>query len=162
MIEIVLKILLVIILFLIFYQDTKDRLVHWFLYPLVAVLGCMLQSKYIGFIPAIVNTGINLMLVLLILGLSYLYAITVLKKRFLNESIGVGDILFFVCLPSTFATTSFIVLFVFSLFFSLLLHLILSRKHTDETVPLAGYMALFFAIVYIVSFFTGPKYLYSY
>lgn len=162
MIEVTLKLILIVILLFIFYQDTKDRLVYWFLYPLVAILACVLQIKHIGFISAIINAGISLTLILLILVVSALYAAIVTKKRFLNESIGLGDILFFVCLPFTFATISFIVVFVFSLFFSLLLHLTLSSKQTDKTVPLAGYIALFFGMVYTISFFTESKYLFSY
>lgn len=146
----------------IFRQDTNDRMVYWFLYPLVAVLAYMLQVQYLGFAPAFINAAINLFLVMLVLAVSYLYAVAVMKKRFLNESIGAGDILFFVCLPFTYATAAFVVLFVFSLVFSLLMHLVLSRKQADKTVPLAGYMSLFFATVYVASLFTEPKYLFSY
>jgi len=46
-----------------------------------------------------------------------------------------------------------LVLPVFSLIFSLILHLFLSRNSTLKTVPLAGYMSLFFACVYTSNWF---------
>jgi hypothetical protein len=55
------------------------------------------------------------------------------------------------------------VLFVFSLLFSLLLHSIFKKNQPEhETVPLAGYMSLFFGSVYIADFFFDCNFLYAY
>ncbi|MFD0963855.1 hypothetical protein [Pseudofulvibacter geojedonensis] len=70
-------------------------------------------------------------------------------KIHIKEAIGLGDILLFIALTCTFSLVSFITLFVSSLLFSLLLHLISSKGNKEKTVPLAGYMSLFFAISYI-------------
>ncbi|TRW27071.1 general secretion pathway protein [Flavobacterium zepuense] len=162
MIDVALKFSLIVVLLLIFWQDTKERLVLWFLYPLVGVVAYMLHAKTIGVLPSIVNTGLNLVFVLIILSISYLYIVVIKRRKYLNESIGAGDLLFFVSLPFAFATVAFTLLFVFSLLFSLLLHMIFKNRQVDKTVPLAGYMALFFATVYCISFFTKPQYLFSY
>lgn len=162
MIDIGIRICLIFLLILIFFQDVKDRLVYWFLYPLVGLLAYIINSREIGIWPSITNAAFNLLLTVFVLGCSYTYVAVVKKRKFLNESIGAGDVLFFICLPFTFAPIAFIILFIFSLIFSLLLHLIFKAGQADKTVPLAGYMALFFAAVYTVSFFTEPRYLFSY
>jgi len=162
MINIGLKLCLIAIFIIIFWQDTKDRLVYWFLFPTIGVAAYILNARSIGFLPALVNSFLNLMLILAVLLASYLYLAFIKKQGFLNESIGMGDLIFFMFLPFTFSTVTFVILFVFSLIFSLLLHLIYKRKQVDKTVPLAGYMALFFAAVYSISFFTKPQYLFSY
>jgi len=161
MIEATLKVAVIAVLLLIFWQDTKDRLVTWFLYPLTGVLAYAINAQNVGIVPALANASVSLIIIVLVIAISYFYAVAVAKKKFLNESIGSGDLLFFACLPFTFATVSFIVLFVFALVFSLVLHFFLGRMQADATVPLAGYIAFFFAVVYLISFFTEPKYLFS-
>jgi len=69
----------------------------------------------------------------------------------IKETIGMGDVLLFFALTCTFSLISFITLFVFSLVLSLLLHLVLSKREIQKTVPLAGYMSLFFAISYLAN-----------
>lgn len=162
MIEILLKGLLIITFLVIFWQDTKDRLVYWFLYPLTGCLAIVIQVLQIGYVPALINSVINLVFVLLLVSVSYIYSKIIMKKQFVNGSIGLGDILIFVFLCFTFATVAFFILFVFALMFSLILHLSFKKKSIHNNVPLAGYLAVFFAAVYTVSFFIEPKYLFAY
>jgi len=162
MIEIAFKAAIIILLAIIFWQDTKDRMVTWILYPLAGILFYMLNAKYTDYYTAIINTAINLSLIIIIVAIAYFYSILILKKQFVNGSIGIGDLLFFMFLPFAFSTVAFIILFVFSLLFSLTLHMYFKNKSTNKTVPLAGYMALFFTAVYIVSFFIAPKYLFAF
>ena len=152
---------LILIFLLIFYQDTKDRMVYWFLYPLNGILSFFIQWHYIGLMPTTANSLINICFVLIILGVGYAYSSAIMKKPFINGSMGSGDILLFLFLTFSFTTSTFILLFVFSLCFSLVLHLYLKNKTTHSTVPLAGYMSLFFSAVYIAAFFLEPKYLYA-
>jgi apolipoprotein N-acyltransferase len=70
--------------------------------------------------------------------------------------------LFFVCIAFSFSIVSFLFLFIFALLFSLLLYLVLKHRQTEKTVPLAGYMSLFFAVVYGISFFWECNFLYAY
>lgn len=67
----------------------------------------------------------------------------------MKNTFGLGDILLFVALAFTFASMSFIIFFIFGLVFSLLLHLLLKHKSKLKTVPLAGYLSLFFSVAYI-------------
>lgn len=156
------KILLLSTFFLILYQDCKDRKVYWFLYPVIGILTLLLQIKVVPFYSVLINVAINLLFIAILLLVCYLYAAFRLKKNLLKEVFGLGDVLFFVFIAFSFSIVSFFVLFVFSLFFSLLLHFILKHRQTEKTVPLAGYMSLFFGTVYAISFFNEYNYLYAY
>lgn len=84
-----------------------------------------------------------------------------MKINFLKEAIGLGDILFFLALALAFPTETFIVLFVFSMVFSLMLHLTVTRKQKESTIPLAGYASLFLIFIYLSSWTGFYKNLYS-
>lgn len=157
-----LKGVLIGVFLFIFYQDCKDRKVFWFLYPIVGILVFVLQMQSVTIYPALTNSAINLVLVSFLLLICYLYSRLKLKKAFLDEVLGLGDLLFFIFISFSFSIISFLVLFVFSLLFSLLLHLALKHRDSQSTVPLAGYMALFFGVVYGIGFFCESNFLYAY
>lgn len=157
-----LKILLITIFFLILFQDCKDRKVYWFLYPIVGVLVFVLQMEVVPISSVLVNASLNLIFIFILLSVCYLYAAVKLKKPLLKEVFGLGDVLFFIFIAFSFSIISFFVLFVFSLLFSLLLHFVLQHRQTEKTVPLAGYMSLFFGVVYVISFFCESNFLYAY
>lgn len=158
----VLKLLLLAVFSLIFFQDYKDRTVYWFLYPIIGILVLILQIQIIPIDIALINSGFNLSFVIFLLVFCYLYARIKLKKSLLQSVLGLGDVLFFIAIAFSFSIVSFLVLFVFSLIFSLVLHMALQYKQTEQTVPLAGYMSLFFAVVYSISFFCNFHFLYAY
>ena len=162
MIDFVLKALLISVFLVIFIQDTKDRMVYWFLYPAAGLLAYLIQAFNNDYILAAINSTINSVLTLTVLLVTYVYSKIIAKKNFVNEGIGIGDILMFIFLSFTFASIAFVILFVFALIFSLALHLIFKKKSQHNNVPLAGYMAIFFASVYMISFFIEPKYLFAF
>lgn len=155
-----LKLLLIIVFAIVLFQDFKNRLVYWFLYPIIGILAFTIQLYNIPLEIALLNLGFNISFVALILGVSFLY----IKFRNLDfkNAIGLGDILFFVFISSTFSIVSFLILFVFALLFSLILHFVLNIKKEQQTVPLAGYMSLFFGVIYAISFCNINTFLYSY
>ncbi len=155
-----LKLLLIIVFAIVLFQDFKNRLVYWFLYPIIGILAFAIQSYSVPITIAFSNSSFNLLFVALILGVSFVY-IRIRKLDFLN-AIGIGDILFFIFISFTFSIVSFLVLFVFALLFSLILHFVLGNKKEQQTVPLAGYMSLFFGVVYITTFFYNSSFLYAY
>lgn len=148
-----LKIILLGSLGFILYQDVKERQVYWFLFPIIALCtGILFYNNTISelFISA---SLLNLIFVTVLLIAVYLYSRFKLKTKF-NHVFGLGDVLFFFAVCSSFSTISFIVIFSCSLFFSLILHLFLSQNKKSLTVPLAGYMSLFFSFIYL-GFWTG-------
>lgn len=144
----VLKLILIATFVLVFLQDYRERQVHWFLIPMIGILGGVMfynstlpELFFIGFA---MNLGFLAILVLFII----VYARFKLRMHLLKV-MGLGDLLFFIAMSLAFPTLTFIVLFVFSLVFSLVLHLYLSKHQKGATVPLAGYMSLFFGLTYL-------------
>ena len=156
-----LKLLLISILGIIFYQDQKDRMVYWFLYPIVGVVGFCIQLNFAVLEVLVLNSLINLIVIVTLLAVLWVYSKLIRKQSLINNGIGLGDILFFVFLSFCFPIVTFILLFVFSLLFSLLLHILIKNKNS-ATIPLAGYMSLFFIFVYGLSFFENGNFIFAY
>ena len=143
---ILIKITLILVLSFIVYQDIKERQVYWFLFPISAL--CFAILFYLKTIEALfyMSVIINMIFVFILLLIVFLYTKIKLKTNF-RKAFGLGDVLLFLALTFSFSSVSFIVLFCSALIFSLVLHLIINKKSTS--VPLAGYMSLFFGCTYI-------------
>ncbi len=147
------KIFLSLSLLLIFFQDYRDRQVFIFLFPLFGIMGTYLFLSNSNLEYYFFSVCINLGIVLIVVLLNYLFAELVLKKNLLKEAMGLGDILFFIAFALCFPTVTFINFFVFSILFTFVIHLALSKllKKTNKNIPLAGYMSLFLMAVYSVN-----------
>lgn len=142
----VIKITLMLSLGIIYYQDVKEREVYWFLFPLLALcVGLLFFFKTLAelFLTSII---INLLFISILILSIYTYTVFKLKTKFQNV-FGLGDVLLFIAMTMSFSTISFIIIFCSALIFSLLLHLV--TKNKNESVPLAGYMSLFFGFIYL-------------
>lgn len=132
----------------VFYQDIKDRQVYWFFFPLIALCSGILLYNNMFFELFKTTLIINLVFVLFLILVILIYSKYKLKTT-MSQAFGLGDMLLFFALTFTFSSVSFLVLFVFGLVFSLVLHLFAKSKSIHKTVPLAGYLSLFFAITYL-------------
>lgn len=142
------KLLIIVVFLSIFYQDNKERLVSAYLYFFVAILGITLYSfNTPTYLVMFFEILINLLIVSLVLALAFITNRLFFKYKFLNHSFGLGDLFMFLSICFLFPSTTFTIFFTFSLFFSLITHLTLNKK--NKTIPLAGYMSLFYALIYI-------------
>jgi hypothetical protein len=153
MIELFCKITFILLSAIILWQDIKDREVYWFLYPLLAFFSFLIQLQFSGIYLSLLNIIINIFFVSLLLIIAWGYYRFLRKALFVNNVIGSGDILMFYCLAPTLPSISFVTMFVFSLIFSLVLHKVIKSGPEYTTIPLAGYMALYFSVLYLVTFF---------
>lgn len=142
------KIVLIVSFGIILFQDMKERQVYWFLFPVVGL--CLGVLFFSNTLPELfyVSVLLNLFFVSMLLGAVYIYTKLKLKRNF-KEVIGLGDILLFFFFIFGCASISFTVLIPSALIFSLILHLLLSKRQKINTVPLAGYMSLFFGITFL-------------
>lgn len=154
------KIILIFVLITILVQDVKFREVYAFLFPVAGLCFGILLKKNLTLNLFYCNTIINLAMVIALIFIVYLYSRYKLKTPITN-TFGLGDAFMFLALAFSFATISFFILFVFGLIFSLVLHIITKHKIKQNTVPLAGYLALFFALVYMAHWFGVLKYVYA-
>jgi NADH:ubiquinone oxidoreductase subunit K len=75
------------------------------------------------------------------------------NKRFLNpfqNYFGLGDLLFYIGITPLFNLKNYIVFFILSMFFAICLQFSLRKTMKHNTVPLAGFSALFLFIVLIM------------
>lgn len=82
--------------------------------------------------------------------------------KFLNVSFGLGDVLFFYAFALGFPTVTFLILFVSSIVFSLMVSLIQKKKNKANGIPLAGLMSLFLAFVLSIEFLPKLPSLYNF
>jgi hypothetical protein len=133
------------------YQDFKDRTVLWILFPIIAVLLILIHSQRVAWESVLFFSGINLLLVGMVLCILWLYTKWIMKVTFLNHAIGLGDILFLIAFATGFPTVTFIILLVGSLLFSIAAYSALRGFFKMETIPLAGLMGIFLIGVLLFS-----------
>lgn len=157
-----LKIILLVLFYLIFVQDYKDRMVYWFLYFSVGLIGFFIQLLSLNWKVLVINSFLNISLICILIFGGILYSKIIKREKFINNALGIGDVFMFFSLTLLFPTIPFFTFFVFSLIFSLLLHQLLKKNYRNHIhVPLAGYMAIFFSFIIISSFFFNNNWLYT-
>jgi hypothetical protein len=142
-----------ITLFLIAWQDFGSRAVSWFLFPLLAICGLglafiELRSLGLALQYVIFNDGF------LLLQFVVLKAWLVLRRKgrsaLIDHAIGKGDIFFLLAAGCFFSPFNFILFYLLSLLFALVIYLAVRSwpifAARSSTVPLAGLQAGFLLI----------------
>ena len=152
--------LFILILGTLFYQDIKERKVSlWILISGVIIGGTihLLQQDTMVFLSTV---GFNLLFISVIFGILWMYAKFKMKQAIFNV-FGWGDLVFFILLAVSLTIASFLIIFVFSLIFSLSIFLLLKPRFTEKTVPLAGLQSLFLGLVIIMNRLTNSIDIYA-
>lgn len=82
------------------------------------------------------------------------------KKKFdnpFNTYFGLGDFLYFISISPLFLSVNYLVFFIASLVFSMLIYVFFIRKKRKETIPLAGLSSLLLSLVVISDVLFGLK-----
>ncbi|RDY60769.1 hypothetical protein DX873_00885 [Flagellimonas nanhaiensis] len=144
------------------YQDFKERRVLWYIFPLIAVLSAFIHfTNTIHWKVFVYYMVINCILVSCVIAILYIYTNLIAKKAFLDHSIGLGDILFFYAFALGFPSTSFVVLFVCAILFSLFTFLSIKNRFKLRTIPLAGLMGTFLILIFSFDLFFNTTVLYG-
>src|SRR3712207_5968559 len=122
------------------YQDFRYRGITWYLFPILFSLG--ITWHFIRLSPfTFLDFLINLSIVAIQLGGvgGYIYYKYRTLRNIFDEFLGIGDVLFLICLCLFFVPTEFIIFVTLALFLSLIIVLItrLFRKEAFQTIPLA-------------------------
>lgn len=145
--------LLLLTLLLVFFQDWKYRRIHVLLPVCIFMV-----SSYLTYFKSITFKSIVFNVAFFLITLSILVIYMSLKnKQFLNpfnHYFGLGDLLFYIAITPLFLLPNFILFFILSMIFALLLQVSFKKFTTSDTVPLAGFAALFLVIVLIKDFFS--------
>lgn len=141
------KILVLLTLGGIAYQDIKDQLVWWWLFPLLGVFSGYLFYSHTT--PSFYLYAIlfNLISYGVLLGVVFAFSRIVLKTSFLNNVLGLGDVLFLLGCCVSFSPYSFLILLICGMLFSLVMgHFF--QKHFINSVPLAGLFSVLLIVIY--------------
>jgi hypothetical protein len=147
--------ILLLCLVLIFIQDIKHRRIHVILPIVIFSISFFIipLKKYDLVEISLLNTGfffITLSILTLYMSLK--------SKKFLNpfeHYFGLGDLLFYVAITPLFVLKNYILYFILSMIFAILMQLGLKKIIKEETVPLAGFSALFLFIILLKDNFTN-------
>ena len=129
-------------LLLIVIQDLKYRHIHVFL-PLVifVVALCFLYIKGLrDYTIPIYNIGFFILIFTVLI----IY-MSIKNKSYLNpftHYFGLGDVLYFIAITPFFVLHNYILFFIFSMLFAIVLKLLFKSKMKNDSIPLAGFSAL--------------------
>ena len=161
------KIALIMALLSICYQDIRERLIYLFLFPICAMCFAFLSYNTIGVSFFKDHLPVNvLMIFIMITTVRVLYKIKY-GERLSEEVIGMGDyfMLFVICFA--FGTSAFIMFSLASLISALVVYVVIKKLRLQEhpnkkasmaeiaNIPLAGYMAIFFALLFSAQWLVG-------
>lgn len=153
-------ILLFVLLIISAIQDFKYRGIIWYIFPLLGVL-----SLTIGFQHQMVWQEIIQSFIFLIIIISCLQIYFSIKEKkwihLFKTHLGIGDVLFFIAVIPLFSNVSYILFFITGMFVSGITHLIISRLNKKETVPLAGYLAIYLMLLQIIDLTQSDSILYK-
>lgn len=146
----ILEILLIVLLSLLFFQDVKERKVSLWILISSMLIGGIIHFLNQSWISFLVSICINFSFICLVFGLLVLYAKLKMKQT-IFKVFGKGDLLFFFVMAISLPLVSFIVVFVFSLLFSIVVFRLLKPKLNHKTVPLAGFQSVFLGMSILVN-----------
>lgn len=140
---------ILICLLIVFIQDWKYRRMH-----LVLPIAIFLFSFFTistGNIDSIKICLINTFFFLITLSILIVY-MSIKNRRFLNpfeNYFGLGDLLFYIAVSPFFELKNYILFFILSMIFAIVLQLGLKKIIRENTVPLAGFSALLLFLLII-------------
>ncbi len=136
----------------IWYQDQKERLVSFFLFPFLALETAVIHYLNTTSEVFVTNVLVNIVIICLIVVILFLYARFKMKKNLFKEAFGLGDAFILVALAFAFPVYTFVVLLSLGFLTILGIHFLLGiLGKRRETIPFAGELALFMTLVYVAS-----------
>lgn len=148
------QLFVVAVLLLMFYEDLKFRCIRIVLFPVLAASLIYLRTRDSSFVDLCDDAVINVIYIFTLMSTSFAYLFIKYRKNRFAEFLGVGDVLLLFCLATWFEPVSFIFFNMISFFLSLVFHVVLrkcARNYAvNETVPLAGYQSLCFALFLLI------------
>lgn len=137
-------IIALVILFLslgaIFWQDNKMRQIHIVL-PVVVFLCAFIFIKSFPFKYTVVFSNLIFLLTTFVTLITYM---SIKNKKYVNpfkNYFGLGDLLFYIAISPLFLLKNYIVFFVCSMIFAIVIQYLFKKYIAQDSVPLAGLSA---------------------
>lgn len=128
------------------YQDFRFRGIYWWLFPLLLMLfvaDAVLRSVFVSTVSAAGGNVLFLTVQVLLLS-GYVSLRQGRLTNIFRGYLGLGDLLFLLCISFCFSFLNYIAFYLLSLMIVIVLTLIFSGRSRAEKqkIPLAGYQAL--------------------
>lgn len=139
------------VLLAMFIQDFRYRKIHVALPILLFLLSLFFIMREDVFLDKFKLIVLNFFFFLISFVVLVTY-MTFKEKKFLNpfkSYFGFGDVLLYLSITPLFLPYNYILFFILSLVFSVIIHLIINLFIVQKTVPLAGYVSFFLALVIV-------------
>lgn len=146
------KAIVIVILMAMGLQDFKFRAISWYLFPALA-LGLLLMNPAFSLYSCFINFGFVALVFVLLTGWFSLRSGSLVNLT--QRHLGIGDVLFLLCLAFFFSPLNFFLFYLLSLLSISIgtgLYL-LAFKPKDFTIPLAGLQGLTLAAVLVICWF---------
>ncbi len=143
---IALLIILCISLVVIFWQDSKMRHIHVSL-PVLVFASAYFLTNYLQNNFKLI--GVNVLFFSITIALLTLY-MSLKNKTFLNpfqNYFGLGDLLFYIAITPLFLLYNYVLFFITSLLFAIVMQFVLRKWIKKDSVPLAGLSALLLLLI---------------
>ena len=134
---------------LIAFQDMKYRQIHIVLPVLLFIASLYSVTNKFKDALGLKNTAFNMGLMAIIFFILVFY-MTIKNKRLLNpfeNYFGLGDLLFYMAISPFFQLHTYILFFIISMIFSIILHLVFRKFVSHDSIPLAGFSALLLIVI---------------
>lgn len=144
----ILTILLVSVFVIIIFQDFKYRSIH-----AITIIGIGSVTAILNYLEPTLTFFDMLQSIgfLLITSIAFMTHQTLKHKKIQNpidQSIGLGDILFFVVITPLFQVHQYVLFFIIGLLISVVLFMISKSSLKEQTIPLAGYLSFLLIICF--------------
>lgn len=152
-----LKVVSLLVLMFIFYQDQRYRAVYWICFPLLGTLLLLLKASSTGFQIGLTEAGYGLSFFIIQLLLLSVY-FSIKHQRLINithQHLGLGDILLLLVIPFYLSPGNYVLFYVVSLIVVLVYTLCTWTSNKGERskhIPLAGLQALLLCMLMVVGF----------
>lgn len=152
-----LKIVLILLLFSVFYQDIKYRAVYWVLFPILLILQFFIAVTYYSLQLVLVNGMYNLIFIAIQFLLITVY-FSLKNKKLINITtnyLGWGDIIFLLVISFSFSPLNYLLFYITSLCLILIISLMVSFKSKNQPfqIPLAGLQSAYLILFLLGGFF---------
>jgi hypothetical protein len=141
-----LPIVILLCLLVMFYQDIKHRHIH--IIAPVVLFSCTAYAAFKNYNEAFLNIILLNLAFLFITFAALIGYMSVRRKKFLNpfkNYFGLGDLLFYVAVSPLFLLHNYVLFFIASLIFTLVLFYFFKRIINAASIPLAGFASVLLA-----------------
>ena len=158
-------ILIVMTLMVLAWQDFRSRLISWWLIPVLLLAFILAGKEQVSWSGMGKYFLFNLTFLILQFVIVWIWISLRNRKpvRLINSQIGLGDILFLVCIAAAFSTVNFLFFYTASLIAVLLIAAVIRMFRSSEKmlIPLAGAIAVPMIVLILFRLFDPAVNFYS-